>query len=58
MNIHIVRREVTDDARRYNPQPTALDFFVPNVIIERILLINVTTNITIVNAELHLIVLD
>jgi hypothetical protein len=58
MNIHIVRREVMDDAKRYNPQPTALDSFVANVIIERTLLIKAATNITIVHAELHLTVLD
>jgi hypothetical protein len=58
MKILIVRREVMDDAKRYNPQPTALDSFVANVIIERTLLIKVATNIMIVNAELHLTILD
>jgi hypothetical protein len=54
----MVRREVMDEARRYNPQPTALDSFVANVIIERILLIKAAINTTIVNPELHLIILD
>jgi hypothetical protein len=58
VKILIVRSEVMDDAKRYNPQPTALDSFVANVIIERTLLIKDATNITIVNAELHLTVLD
>jgi len=57
VKVLVVRREVMDDAKRYNPQPTALDSLVLNVIIERILLIKAATNITIVNAEVHLTIL-
>jgi hypothetical protein len=49
---------VIDDAKRYNPQPNALDSFVENVIIDRTLLIMAAINMIIVHAELHLTVLD
>jgi hypothetical protein len=49
----IVRREMIDAARRYNPQPIPLESLVRNVRMERTLLIKLTTNRIIVNAELH-----